>query len=208
MKAKMEAPTRPYRMTARAEAAQATADRVLEVAVDLFSEKRYEEVTLGEVADSASVSERTVIRRFGSKEVLFVEAMGRAGEEAERDRDTAPVGDVVQAVHQLVAQYERWGPNRLRLLSQEDRIPVVAANVEHGRRYHWSWVERTFAPLIVGHRGPDRKRRIGALIVATDVYTWKLLRTDLGFSRTDTERAIVKLIGNVVGNQSPKGRKT
>ena len=198
---------RPYRMTARADAAQATADRVLEVAVELFSGKPYEEVTLGEVADRASVTERTVIRRFGSKEALFVEAMGRAGEEAERDRDTAPVGDVVRAVHLLVAQYDRWGTSRLRMLSQEDRIPVVAANAEHGRRYHWSWVERTFAPLIVGLRGPERKRRIGALIVATDVYTWKLLRRDLGFSRTDTERVIVELIGNVVGDQSSKGRK-
>jgi hypothetical protein len=94
------------------------------------------------------------------------------------------------------------------MLSQEDRIPVVAANVEHGRRYHWSWVERTFAPLLADLRGSGRKRRIGALIAATDVYTWKLLRSDLGFSRTDTERAIVDLIGNVTRNQSPKGRKT
>lgn len=208
MKSAMGTATRAYRMTARADAAQATADRVLDVAVDLFSEKPYERVTLAEVADRASVTERTVIRRFGSKEMLFVEAMGRAGEEAERDRDTAPVGDVVQAVHQLVAQYERWGPSRLRMLSQEDRIPVVATNVEHGRRYHWSWVERTFAPLLTDLRGSGRKRRIGALIAATDVYTWKLLRSDLGFSRIDTERAIVELIGNVIGNQSPKGRKT
>ena len=190
---------RPYRMTARAEAAQATADRVLDVAVDLFSEKPYEKVTLGEVADRASVTERTVIRRFGSKEMLFVEAMGRAGEEAERDRDTAPVGDVVQAVHQLVAQYERWGPSRLRMLSQEDRIPVVAANVEHGRRYHWSWVERTFAPLIDGLTGAPRKRRIAALVAVTDVYMWKLLRRDLGLSRADTERVLVELIGGLKG---------
>jgi AcrR family transcriptional regulator len=192
-----DASTRGYRMTARAMAAEATASRVLEVAVELFSEKPFEDVTLGEVAERAGVTPRTVIRRFGSKEALFVEAMGRAGEEAERERNAAPVGDVAEAVRQLVLQYESWGTNRLRMLSQEDRIPVVAENVEHGRRYHWSWVERTFAPLLVGLRGRDRRRRKAALIAATDVYTWKLLRRDLALSRSDTERTIVELIGNI-----------
>lgn len=195
-----DAGERGYRMKARAEAAEATAIRVLEVAVDLFSEKPFEDVTLGEVAERAGVTPRTVIRRFGSKEALFVEAMGRAGEEAERSRDTAPVGDIVQAVRQLVAQYERWGTNRLRMLAQEDRIAVVAENVERGRHYHWSWVERTFAPLLVGRRGRDRKRRKAALIAATDVYTWKLLRHDLGLSQPETERTIIELIGNTAAD--------
>src|SRR5687767_8409912 len=145
--------TRSYRMEVRAEAARATEHRVLEVAAGLFGEKPYEDVTLGEVAERAGVASRTVIRRFGSKESLFVQAMERAGESAESYRDTAPVGDVVAAVHHLVVQYEQWGTSRLRLLSQEDRIPIVAQNVEHGRRYHQSWVERTFAPLLTGLRG-------------------------------------------------------
>lgn len=194
--------TRPYRMEARAEAALATELRLLDVAADLFGEKPYENVTLGEVAERGGVATRTVIRRFGSKESLFVQAMGRVGEEAERYRDTAPIGDVSAAVHHLVAQYELWGTSRLRLLSQEDRIPVVAKNVEYGRRYHRSWVERTFAPLLTGLRGPERKRRKGSLIVATDVYTWKLLRHDLGFSPTETERTIVELIGKIAGEQA------
>lgn len=199
---KAETETRPYRMELRAEAARATELRVLNVAAALFGEKPYEDVTLGEVAERAGVATRTVIRRFGSKESLFVQAMGRAGEEAESYRDTAQVGDVVEAVHHLVVQYELWGKSRLRLLSQEDRIPVVADNVEHGRRYHRSWVERTFAPLFTGLRGPERKRRKASLIVATDVYTWKLLRHDLGLSPTETERTIAELISKIAGERA------
>nr|MDQ4041821.1 TetR/AcrR family transcriptional regulator [Actinomycetota bacterium] len=116
-----------------------------------------------------------------------------------RQRDAAPVGDVAGAVANLVEHYERWGPNRLRMLAQEDRIAVVAETVAVGRRYHWSWVERTFAPLLDGLGGTARKRRTAGLVALTDVYTWKLLRRDLGLSRADTERTLVELIGKLEG---------
>ena len=186
-------------MRVRAEAARATASRVLDVALELFSEKPYEDVSLEEVAEAAGVTKRTVLRRFGSKERLFVAATELAGAEVMRQRDAAPVGDVAGAVANLVEHYERWGPNRLRMLAQEDRIAVVAENVAVGRRYHWSWVERTFAPLLDGLGGAARKRRTAGLVALTDVYTWKLLRRDLGLSRADTERTLVELIGKLEG---------
>ena len=194
MKGSTSARSRPYRMKARAEAARATADRVLEVAVDLFTERPYEDVSLEQVASLAGVASRTLLRRFGSKESLFIEAMGQAARDAQQERDEAPVDDVAGAVDFLVAQYERWGTNRLRMLAQEDRIPVVADNVRDGRRYHQEWVERTFSSLLEDARGAARNRRKAALVVATDVYTWKLLRHDLGFSRRATERIIVDLV--------------
>jgi AcrR family transcriptional regulator len=190
---------RPYRMVARADAALATANRVLDVALELFTERPYEDVSVEEIAQRAEVTKRTVLRRFGSKEALFLAAMERGGREEMRARDAAPVGDVAGAVANVVAHYERWGANRLRLLSQEDRIAVVAEDVEIGRRYHWSWVERTFAPLIDGLTGAARKRRIAALVMLTDVYTWKLLRRDLGLSQAETERTVVELIHKLEG---------
>jgi AcrR family transcriptional regulator len=199
MKDEVQAGRRPYRMTARADAARATASRVLDVAVELFTERPYEDVALEEVAGQAQVAKRTVLRRFGSKEALFVAAMERATREEMRRRDAAPVGDVAGAVANVLDHYERFGANRLRLLSQEDRIAVVAENVEAGRRYHWSWVERTFAPLIEGRNGAAKKRRIATLVALTDVYTWKLLRRDLGLSRAETERTLVELIHKLEG---------
>ena len=186
---------RPYEMTIRAEAAQSTADGILDAAIGLFTDKAFEEVTLDEVAAQAGVTKRTVLRRFESKDRLFVSAMDHAVEEMVRHRDEAPVGDAPAAVTNVVEHYERWGTNRLRLLSQEDRIELVAKHVRGGRAFHRAWVERTFAPQLTGLRGPARKRRIAALVAATDVYTWKLLRLDLGLSRAETERTLVELIG-------------
>ncbi|MDQ3608862.1 MAG: TetR/AcrR family transcriptional regulator [Actinomycetota bacterium] len=190
---------RPYRMVARADAALATANRVLDVALELFTARPYEDVSVEEIAQRAEVTKRTVLRHFRSKEALFLAAMERGGREEMRARDAAPAGDVAGAVANVVEHYERWGANRLRLLSQEDRIAVVAQDVEIGRRYHWSWVERTFAPLIDGLTGAARKRRVAALVALTDVYTWKLLRRDLGLSQSDTERTLVELINKLEG---------
>jgi AcrR family transcriptional regulator len=190
---------RPYRMLARADAVLATANRVLDVALELFTERPYEDVSVEEIAQRAEVTKRTVLRRFGSKEALFLAAMERGGREEMHARDAAPVGDVAGAVANVVEHYERWGANRLRLLSQEDRIAVVAQDVEIGRRYHWSWVERTFAPLLERLRGSARKRRIAVLVALTDVYTWKLLRRDLGLSQAETARTLVEVIDTLKG---------
>lgn len=186
---------RRYQMTARAEAAQSTADGILDAAIELFADKVFEEVTLDEVAARARVTKRTVLRRFESKDRLFVSAMDHAVDEMVRQREEAPVGDVPAAVANVVEHYERWGKNRLRLLGQEDRIELVAEHVRGGRTYHRGWVEHAFAPQLAGLRGPARKRRIAALVAATDVYTWKLLRLDLGLSRAETERTLVEMIG-------------
>ena len=165
------------------------------MAIELFTDKPFEDVTLDDVAERAGVTKRTVLRRFESKDRLFLTAMDHAVDEMVRQREAAPVGDVPGAVANVVEHYERWGTNRLRLLSQEDRIELVAEHVRGGRAYHWAWVENTFAPQLAGLRGPARKRRVAALVAATDVYTWKLLRLDLGLSRVETERTLVEMIG-------------
>jgi AcrR family transcriptional regulator len=182
-------------MTARAEAAQSTIDGILDMAIELFTRKAFEDVTLDEVAERAGVTKRTVLRRFESKDRLFVAAMEQAVDAMVSHREAAPVGDVPGAVANVVEHYERWGTNRLRLLSQEDRIELVAGQVRGGRAYHRTWVEHTFAPRLAGLRGAARKRRVAALVAVTDVYTWKLLRLDLGLTRAETERTLVEMIG-------------
>jgi AcrR family transcriptional regulator len=185
---------RPYRMQARAQAIEATTRRMLEQAFELFTEKPYEDVSLDEVAHRSGVTKRTVLRRFGAKEHLFAAAMDLASSELRRHRSEAPVGDVAGAVHNVIDGYERWGANHLRLISQEDRIPVVREMVERGRRGHREWVQRTFAPLLEGLGDAAQRRRVTGLVAITDVYTWKLLRLDLGLSQAETERTLIDLI--------------
>jgi AcrR family transcriptional regulator len=188
-------------MAARAESARETGARILDVALELFTGKAYDEVALEEIAARAKVTKRTVLRRFGSKESLFLAANERSGLEEMRRRNEAPIGDVAAGVSVVIDSYERFGANRLRVLAQEDRIPVVARDVAIGRKLHVAWVRRTFAPLIAPMTGAARKRRIAVLVALTDVYMWKLLRHDLGLTRADTERALVELIEKLKGER-------
>ena len=188
-------------MQARAEAVEATGRRILEEAIRLFTDNPYEDVSLDEIGSRSGVTKRTVLRRFGSKEQLFVAAMELAGSQIRRQRYEAPVGDVSGIVRNLVEGYERWGPNRLRMIAQEHRIPVVREDVERGRRGHRDSIRRAFAPMLKGLNGPERRRRVTGLVALTDVYTWKLLRLDLGLSRAETERTLTELIGALKGDR-------
>ncbi|HKA09051.1 MAG TPA: helix-turn-helix domain-containing protein [Candidatus Dormibacteraeota bacterium] len=181
-------------MLARAEAAAATADRILDVAIELFWERPTDQISLDEVARRAGVSVQTVIRRFGGRDGLFAAASEREAERVRRQRDEAPVGDVAAAVKVLVEHYETMGDRVLRLLAEEDRVPGLRAIADQGRVLHRVWCERVFAPALLRLDGPGRERRLAQVVAICDVYTWKLLRRQSALSRGQTELAVVELL--------------
>lgn len=190
---------RPYRMRARADAAAATAERILDAAVELFWERPTDAIPLDEVARRAGVSTQTVVRRFGGKDGLMDAAAEREGARIGRQRGAAPVGDVRGAVRNVLDHYEELGERVLRLLAEETRSPSLRRHADRGRAAHAAWCERVFGPALAGLRGARRARRLGQLVVITDVYTWKLLRLDRGLSRAQTEAALVELIEPLMG---------
>jgi AcrR family transcriptional regulator len=185
---------RPYRMTARADGARATAERILDAATEVFWERPTESISLEEVASRAGVTKQTVLRRFGSKAELLTAAAERELERVEGERGDVCAGDVAGAVRALVSHYERVGDAVLRLLAEETRGPGLGELSERGRVYHAGWCERAFAPALEGLHGDERGLRLAQLIVVTDVYAWKLLRRDRGLSRRQTETAIHELV--------------
>jgi AcrR family transcriptional regulator len=190
---------RTYRMGARADAAAERRERILAAAWQRFAADIYERVRLRDVAADAGVSVPTVHSAFGTKDQLFVAAwIWAIGPEGAR-RDRAPVGDVRKAVHLLYDSYERQGDAGLRLLAEEDRIPAIRAMTNAGRAWHRSWVERTFAPLLAGSRGAARERRLVALVVATDILVWKLLRREMGLDRAAAERIVIEMVTSTKG---------
>ena len=84
MNSDVERAKRRYRMTARADAAAATRDRILDAAVAVFWERPLVDISLEEVARRAGVSLPTVIRRFGDKAGLFAAAGEREYERIRR----------------------------------------------------------------------------------------------------------------------------
>ena len=186
-------------MVARAEAAATTRERILAAAWRRFSEDVYEDVRLSDIASDAGVSAQTVHSAFGAKDQLFVAAWTWAiGPEGVR-RDGAPVGDVRKAVRLLYDSYELQGDASLRMLAEEDRIGAIREMTDAGRAWHRAWVERTFAPMLAGSRGAPRERRLVALVVATDILVWKLLRREMELDRATAERIVIEMVTSTKG---------
>jgi AcrR family transcriptional regulator len=163
----------------------------LRAAEELSEERLTLAIGLADVAEQAGVTVRTVLRHFGSREGLFLALRDAIypGVVAERE---APVGDLLAAVRAIVGHYERRGKLVLRSLEEEHLDPLVAEQVAHGRRLHRGWVREVFAPYL--ERAADPAALEDLLVVATDVYTWKLLRLDAGRSRARTEERMHTMI--------------
>jgi AcrR family transcriptional regulator len=189
--------TRPYTMRARAEAVEQTRLRILEATYGLSTRRLLAEITLDAVAESAGVSVQTVLRQFGSKAGLLEATSTHVAAQVADERRAAS-GDVEDGLRLLAEHYERRGDGVLLLLAQEHTEDAVRPLVERGRAVHRRWVEETFAPLLGPLPGEERSWRTDLLVVATDVYTWKLLRRDGGLSRSVTEERIRRLVTSLL----------
>lgn len=175
---------RAYSMELRAASAEATRRRIVDAAYAAFLEHWYDDVTIASVAKRAGVAGQTVLNHFGSKEGLFTAVHERFGHEISARRYRPEPGDVQGAVEALVEDYELTGDAVVRFLSLEEKVTSLGPVLEIGRKGHREWVETMFqAPELT----PE-------LVVATDVYTWKLLRRDQGLSRAKTVASILKII--------------
>ena len=180
--------TKRYSMELRAASAEATRERIVEAAHELFLERWYDDVTLAVIAKRAGVSGQTVINHFGGKEPLFNVVQERFGRDVVSRRYSATPGDVESIVDVLVDDYEITGDAVIRLLALEEKVPSVGPRLAVGRKGHRDWVEAMFG-------APDVTPE---LVVATDVYTWKLLRRDQGLSRKKTAASIRRLIQGIL----------
>ena len=184
--------TRAYTMTARARSVEETRHRILDATVALHSERLAADIALDDVAGRAGVSVQTVLRHFGSRAGLVDAAFEHGSRQVQEER-RVPVGDVGAAVRVLVDHYEARGDGVLVLLGQEQHEEQVRRITDHGRQAHRAWVEEAFAPYLAERADSDELTDL--LVVATDVYTWKLLRRDRGLSRDHTESRMRRLVG-------------
>lgn len=182
--------TRTYDMSRRSAQAEQTADRIVAATEALVAGGPLSDVTLAAIAERAEVTVQTVLRHMGSREGCL-EAVGRrvAARIAQQRGHTDP-GDVPAAIAELMAHYEAEGQLVLNLLAQEHASRDTAARaVAEGRAFHRAWVERCFGPLM-----PEMNQEtVDAVVAATDIYVWKLIRLDLGRSRSQTAAVIERL---------------
>lgn len=188
---------RSYDMRSRAAEADRTRARILDAAVALAGEVPLSGCTLPAIADRAGVSVQTVLRAYGSRDGLFAAAADRAREQVAAERET-PVGDAPAALDVLASHYEAWGDTMLLLLAQESWEPLAAEVTASGKMLHRDWVGRVFAPHLAALDDTDRSEAIDLLVVATDLYTWKLLRRDRGLGRAATIERMHRLVTSVL----------
>jgi AcrR family transcriptional regulator len=193
------ATARPYVMRARAEAAAATRDRILASARELLVTHSFEEMTIDAIADGAETTTRTVLRIFRSKEELFAEALHSLGQLGQ-----APItpGNLDAQVSGTYDFYEKVGDTVIRWLADEPRIPAMQEHLSIGRQHLRAWVAEAFAPTLNRLQGDARKELHDALIVAFDVYTWKLLRRDFGLSRRAAQARIKRIVLGLIREET------
>jgi AcrR family transcriptional regulator len=168
--------TRSYTMTARAEAVEGTRHRIREALFELGTTRMFTEISLEDVAREADVSVQTVLRHYGSRAALIE-------------------SNIEYALEVLMDHYELRGDTVMLMLAQEETDEQVHRLTDSGRQMHRDWVQSTFASVVAG-----RDDVTDLLVVATDIYTWKLLRRDRGHSRATTEQRMKALVRAVTSD--------
>ena len=190
---------RAYDMTKRSDAEKGTRRRIAEAALLLFKERDYDDVSLNEIARSAGVSHQTVLNHCESKAGVLL-AAGELFSEEIRDLEAdAVAGDVTSVVHTTCVRYEVLGDANARWAAMGTRAPEVAEGLARGRLGFQAWLAEMFGDLLPGDDDPDERRRVLlGLHAALDVFTWKLLRRDLGLSQQQTEAQLTDLVLGVL----------
>jgi AcrR family transcriptional regulator len=189
---------RAYTMSSRADAVASTKERIATAALELLMERRYDDVTLTDIATAAGVSHQTVLNHFESKEGVAFAAADLVVESTNAARAGVTAGDTAGAIRHLVADYEQIGDANARWAMDVEHLGSLAPLIEQARQTHRAWLETTFEPYLPAD-AKARRRVVNALHAATDVYTWKLLRRDLGLTRAETERTMVHLVNGSLG---------
>lgn len=196
----MDMKSRKYDMSTREAAKLGTRDAIIDACVQACMAQRSFEVTLAAVAERAGVTVKTVLRHFGSRDDLLDAAFQRAYDEAIAER-TSPPGDVDSALDALIAHYERLGDVVLAMLAQDDSDARARRMNATGRLTHRAWVEEVFDEHLPSDHD-TRSRLVDALVVATDVYCWKILRRDRKLSVPEVRDRILLLTEAVLAHEA------
>jgi AcrR family transcriptional regulator len=187
-------------MAVRGQRAEETRQRIVDAARRLL-DAGPGELTLEKVAAGSTTSIQTVVRHFGNREGVVLAAIGSL---RRNPSSTEAAPSPAAAVTLLFDDYEEIGDRVLAILVDEHRAPGFAAAASTGRVDHREWVTLAFGNDVRRHPARRRQAIITALVVATDVYVWKLLRRDLRLDRRRAEATMLRLVSGALGSPADK----
>jgi len=186
---------RTYDMTNRSNAVARTKERIIAATEMLLANGSLTDLTLQAIADNTGVTVQTVLRHMGSREGCLAAVAKVVLERVESQRGHTEPGDLDAAISSVLDHYEAESSLVLNLMEQAGTGDAFAMKaIESGRIYHRNWVKRCFGPLI-----SELKSEItDALVAATDIYTWKLLRHDIGRSKKAARAVMNRLVRGIL----------
>lgn len=182
---------RTYDNSKRERAAARTRDAIAAGTEALLASGPASDLTLAAIAARAGVTVQTVLRHMGSREGCLLAAAERVAQRVQSQRGASEPGDLEGALEGLLSHYEADGALILNLLAQETSDPFAQEATARGRAFHRAWVERCFGPL---WPSPPAQAQVDALVAATDLYVWKLLRLDLGRQAEETRAVMTRMV--------------
>jgi AcrR family transcriptional regulator len=186
---------RKYDNSKRIKTAKNTNARIIDSTEYLLANGPLEEITLTAIAKRAEVTVQTVLRHMGSRDGCLNAVAEQVSERIDSQRGHTKRGDVDAAISDIINHYESESNLILNLLEQANRGENFANRMtELGRIYHRNWVEHNFGVLV---KSAD-EATIDALVAATDIYIYKLLRLDMGRSLKSTKAVIKHLIRGIL----------
>ncbi|RBP07082.1 TetR family transcriptional regulator [Roseiarcus fermentans] len=188
---------RPYRQVARAASTEDLRRRILDAFRAAMRDEWMDDIALDRVAKAAGTTRQTVIRLFGGKEGLIEALALRERSAVELRRATPKPATPETAVEAILVDYEALGDLVCRLLAQEDRHPALRVWHDIGRAFHRNWVVEIFADALPPGE-VAREALVTELVVALDLYVWKLLRRDFHFSVEKTRALMTDMVRKIL----------
>ena len=187
--------TRKYSMTTRSKQAAETKDNIIATTEQLLINKSLKEINLKTIAEEAGTSVQTLLRHFENREGCLNAVASVVAERVEIQRGKTDYKNIESAISDLVDHYETEGTLVLNLLAQEKSGDIIASQfTRDGRAFHKNWVEKCFGKYL----SKKKKETIDELIVATDIYTWKILRLDLKRNQKITKNIITDITKKIL----------
>jgi AcrR family transcriptional regulator len=200
---------RPYKKVAREQSQQRTRDALLDAADDEFYSDRWQKTSLEALSAKAGVTKQTLLRHFGSKDGLLLQALMRGAAQILEQRWSTPPGDVAGAVENLLDHYESWGERSLRIGAWQRSGPAMLAKLSQmARQVHYEWVEYAFGPWLQGLDEEARVRRRAALIAVCDVQSWWIFSHDLRLERSVIHATLTDTIERLLAERPEAAQRS
>ncbi|MEM8602933.1 MAG: helix-turn-helix domain-containing protein, partial [Cyanobacteria bacterium P01_H01_bin.121] len=149
-----------------------TRQRLIDAALELFSEQGFAATTTRQIAEQAQVNEVTLFRNFGSKQGLLLAVIGEAGIFKNLQ---ASLANSVQDAAELSQALKTYARDRLRAI---DTIPELLRSVV-GEAAHYSETDRrqlgmgihtatqALAQVLAGYMADQRKASVTPMQLAS-----------------------------------------